>query len=145
VTPIPAQTDYGFDGDVKLAELMPGALKARVLPVTFQYQLKSTMSRIRSPHKLRVRSSHLAFWAAHNVPTVIFLVHVLKNYRGGAVYAKLVDSTFLTDLESRCPRWRRLKTAPILFMASDRVRWGNKNWLAVVVKNWAPGVTSGTI
>jgi hypothetical protein len=136
--------DYGIDGDVKLAELLPGALKARVLPVTFQYQLKSTLNRIQLPHTLRVKSSHLAFWLAHNVPTAIFLVQVLKAFRGGIVYVKLVDSVLLADLEIRSPRWHNRKTVPILFAKSDRLRRGNKDSLSLAVRNWVPGLRQET-
>jgi hypothetical protein len=143
VTPFPTQVDYGIDGDVKLAELLPGALKARVLPVTFQYQLKSTLRRIRTPHTLRVKTSHLTFWLAHNVPTAVFLVQVSRAYRGGVVFVKLIDSTFLTDLESRRPRWRGLRTAPIRFVTADRLRRTEKERLAQAVRNWAPALSPG--
>jgi hypothetical protein len=137
VTPFPIQSDYGIDGDVKLAASAPGQLYARILPVTFQYQLKCTALQIRTPHTLRVKSSHLIFWLAHNVPTAIFLVQVLKTHRG-IVYVKLIDSMFLADLQTHRPKWRQHKTTQIRFSTADRLRRNGKGRLAIAVRNWTP-------
>jgi len=137
VNSFPTQGDYGIDGDVKLADLPPGKLNARVLPVTFQYQLKSTTSQIRTPPTLAVKSSHLEFWIAHNVPTAIFLVQVLKTHRG-VVYAKLIDSTFVADLQKRRPKWPKQKTVSIWFLTSDRIRRNGKERFALSIRKWTP-------
>lgn len=134
-TPFPGRTDFGIDGDVKVASPEMGCLTVRVLPLTFQYQLKSQEAR-EGRVSVRIKIRHLKFWLGHNVPTFLFVAPVVRRRRTGRVYWKCIDSAFERQLSHRNPKWRSKQTLSLTFDYSERFTERTRPAFLSVVESW---------
>lgn len=126
--------DYGFDGDVKITESASGKFAPRLLPWTFQFQLKATSGKVWASPSVRVEVRHLELWLSHNVPTILFFVNVNDGKR--RVFWKCLDSLFLRGLALRHPNWLAGETVTVRFAKSEIFDGADREPVVSAIKNW---------